>query len=74
MTFTITTIIIGVALLISIAVAVGSANARAERAAWSRIARQRRELFDWEQDLINAAEARECTACRLLRRRYEDDR
>jgi hypothetical protein len=57
----------GVLALVLLAVLIGSADARAQRAAWNRIARHRRELGEWERRLIRAAESEGCPACRLLR-------
>jgi hypothetical protein len=59
----------GVVALVLLAVLIGSADARAQRAAWNRIARQRRELGEWERQLIRAAESEGCPACQLLRER-----
>jgi hypothetical protein len=59
----------GVVALILLAVLIGSADARAQRAAWNRIARHRRELGEWERQLIRAVESEGCPACRLLRER-----
>jgi hypothetical protein len=57
----------GILTLVLLAVLIGSADARAQRGAWNRIARHRRELGDWERQLIRAAESEGCPACRLLR-------
>ena len=59
----------GVIALVLLAVLIGTADARAQREAWNRIARRRRELGEWERELIRAAESRGCPACRLLRER-----
>jgi hypothetical protein len=59
----------GVLTLVLLAVLIGTADARAQREAWNRIARRRRELGEWERELIRAAESRGCPACRLLRER-----
>jgi len=59
----------GIAALVLLAVLIGSADARAQREAWNRIARRRRELGDWERQLLRAAESEGCPACRLLRER-----
>jgi hypothetical protein len=59
----------GVVALVLLAVLIGSADARAQREAWNRIARRRRELGEWERELIRAAESEGCPACRLLRER-----
>jgi hypothetical protein len=59
----------GVLALVLLAVLIGTADARAQREAWNRIARRRRELGEWERELIRAAESRGCPACRLLRER-----
>jgi hypothetical protein len=55
--------------LVLLAVLIGSADGRAQREAWNRIARHRRELGDWERQLLRAAESAGCPACRLLRER-----
>ncbi|MBC8091972.1 MAG: hypothetical protein H7Y15_08555 [Pseudonocardia sp.] len=60
----------GVGLLAVLTVLIG--QARAQEAAWRGIARERRELGDWERELIAAAEGRGCPACRL--RAEEDER
>ena len=59
----------GILTLVLLAVLIGTADARAQRDAWNRIARRRRELGEWERELIRAAESRGCPACRLLRER-----
>jgi hypothetical protein len=59
----------GVLALILLAVLIGTADGRAQREAWNRIARRRRELGEWERELIRAAESRGCPACGLLRER-----
>jgi hypothetical protein len=59
----------GVMALIALAVLIGVTDARAQREAWNRIARRRRELGEWERELIRAAESRGCPACRLLHER-----
>jgi hypothetical protein len=59
----------GVLALVLLAVLIGNADARAQREAWNRIARRRRELGEWERELIRAAESEGCPACRLLRER-----
>jgi hypothetical protein len=59
----------GILALVLLAVLIGSADARAQREAWNRIARHRRELGDWERQLLRAAESEGCPACRLLRER-----
>jgi hypothetical protein len=59
----------GILALVLLAVLIGNADARAQREAWNRIARHRRELGDWERQLIRAAESEGCPACRLLRER-----
>jgi hypothetical protein len=59
----------GVAALALLAVLIGYADARAQRGAWNRIARHRRELGDWERRLIRAAESEGCPVCQLLRER-----
>ena len=59
----------GVVALVLLAVLIGNADARAQRDAWNRIARHRRELGEWERELIRAAESAGCPACRLLRER-----
>src|ERR671916_3542101 len=59
----------GVLALVLLAVLIGNADARAQREAWNRIARHRRELGEWERELIRAAESEGCPACRLLRER-----
>jgi hypothetical protein len=46
----------GIAVLVLLAVLIGSGDARAQRGAWNRIARHRRELGEWERQLIRAAE------------------
>ncbi len=61
----------GVIALVLLAVLIGNADARAQREAWNRIARHRRELGEWERQLIRAAESKGCPACRLLRERGE---
>jgi hypothetical protein len=61
--------VVGVLGLVVLAVLVGLADARAQREAWARIARDRRELGEWERELISAAESRGCAACKLLRER-----
>jgi hypothetical protein len=58
--------IAGVIALISLAVLIGVTESRAQREAWNRIARRRRELGEWERELIRAAESRGCPACPLL--------
>ena len=67
----ITVVIVGVGILAALAVLIGLADGRAQRRAWARIARHRRELAAWEGELISAAEARGCAACKLLRERAE---
>src|SRR3990170_7829438 len=42
----------GVLTLVLLAVLIGTADARAQREAWNRIARRRRELGEWERELI----------------------
>jgi hypothetical protein len=59
----------GILALVLLAVLIGNTDARAQRDAWNRIARRRRELGEWERELIRAAESRGCPACRLLRER-----
>jgi hypothetical protein len=59
----------GVVALVLLAVLIGNTDARAQREAWNRIARHRRELGEWERELIRAAESEGCPACRLLRER-----
>jgi hypothetical protein len=59
----------GILALVLLAVLIGSAQARAGRAAWNRIARRRRELGDWERRLIRSAESDGCPACQPLRER-----
>ena len=59
----------GVLALVLLAVLIGNADARAQREAWNRIARRRRELGEWERELIRAAASEGCPACRLLRER-----
>lgn len=59
----------GVVALVLLAVLIGNTDARAQREAWNRIARRRRELGEWERELIRAAESEGCPACRLLRER-----
>ena len=59
----------GVIALVLLAVVIGKADARAQREAWNRIALRRRELGEWERELIRAAESEGCPACRLLRER-----
>jgi hypothetical protein len=59
----------GVVALVLLAVLIGNADARAQREAWNRIARHRRELGEWERELIRAADSEGCPACRLLRER-----
>jgi hypothetical protein len=59
----------GILALVLLAVLIGTADARAQRDAWNRIARRRRELGEWERELIRAAESRGCPACRLRRER-----
>jgi len=61
----------GLVLLLVLAVTVGYIEGRAQRDAWSRVAAERRELWAWEQELIEAAEARGCAGCRIWRRRAE---
>lgn len=61
----------GLGILIILAVVVAQLESRSQSAAWRAIARTRRELADWEGELIAAAESRGCAACRLLRRRAE---
>ena len=63
--------ICGLVLLLFLAVTVGYAEGRAQRDAWVRIAAERRELWEWEQELIEAAEARGCAGCRIWRRRAQ---
>jgi hypothetical protein len=53
----------GVLSLVLLAVLIGLADSRAQRDAWNRIARHRRELGEWERELIRAAESRGCPAC-----------
>jgi len=53
----------GVGVLVILAVLVG--QAQAQDTAWRRIARERRELGEWERALIAAAESRGCPACKL---------
>jgi hypothetical protein len=57
----------GIVALVLLAVLIGSTDARAQREAWNRIARRRRELGERERRLIRAAESEGCPACRLLR-------
>ncbi|OLT03242.1 hypothetical protein BJF90_26665 [Pseudonocardia sp. CNS-004] len=59
----------GVLALVLLAVLIGTADARAQKQAWNRIARHRRELGEWERELIRVAESQGCPACRLLRER-----
>ncbi|MHA6619448.1 hypothetical protein [Pseudonocardia sp. DLS-67] len=59
----------GVVALVLLAVLIGNADARAQREAWNRIARHRRQLGEWERELLRAAESEGCPACRLLRDR-----
>jgi hypothetical protein len=59
----------GIVALVLLAVLIGNTDARAQREAWNRIARRRRELGEWERELIRAAEGEGCPACRLLRER-----
>jgi hypothetical protein len=59
----------GVLALVLLAVLIGTADGRAQREAWNRIARRRRELGEWERELIRASESRGCPACGLLRER-----
>ena len=59
----------GIVALVLLAVLIGSTDARAQREAWNRIARRRRELGEWERQLIRAAESEGCPACRLLQER-----
>lgn len=66
----ITIVVVGVLGLVLLAVLIGT-DGRAQRDAWTRIARERRELGEWERELIRAAESRGCSACRLLRERAE---
>jgi hypothetical protein len=61
----------GIAALVLLAVLIGNADARARRGAWNRIAGRRRELGEWERQLIRAAESKGCPACRLQRERGE---
>jgi hypothetical protein len=61
--------VVGVIALIALAVLIGVTDARAQREAWNRIARRRRELGEWERELIRVAESRGCPACRLLKER-----
>ena len=60
----------GVGVLIVLAVLIG--QAQAQDTAWRRIAQERRELDEWERDLIAAAETRNCPVCRLRAARDED--
>jgi hypothetical protein len=60
----------GVGTLVLLAVVIGIVNGAAQREAWKRIARRRRELGEWERQLIRAAESAGCPACHLLRERY----
>ena len=55
----------GVLTLVLLAVLIGSTDVRAQREAWARIARRRRELGEWERRLIRAAESEGCPACLL---------
>jgi hypothetical protein len=59
----------GIVALVLLAVLIGSTDARAQREAWNRIARRRRELGEWERRLIRAAESEGCPACRPLQER-----
>jgi hypothetical protein len=59
----------GVLTLVLLAVVIGSADSRARRSAWKRIACRRRELGEWERQLIRAADSAGCPACRLRRER-----
>ena len=82
----------GTAVLTGLAVLVGRLDGRSQRAAWRRIAEERRELaemrhrlaeqiealaeegrelWEWEGQLIAAAECGSCPACELRRRRGE---
>jgi hypothetical protein len=67
----ITIIVCGAALLVALAITIGVSDGRAQRAAWKRIASARRELWEWEEELIHAAEGRGCAGCQVLRRRAE---
>lgn len=62
---------LGLLVLIALAVVIGLAQGRAEELARRRIARHRRELWEWERELIAAAESRGCASCKLLRERAE---
>lgn len=55
----------GLGLLIGLGVLVG--QRQTQEVAWRRIAMERRELDQWERELIAAAEGRGCSACRLRR-------
>jgi hypothetical protein len=54
----------GVVALVLMAVLIGSADARAQRDAWNRIADHRRELGEWERRLLSATESNDCPVCR----------
>ena len=66
MVVTATVVVGGFVALVLLAVLVGRADARAQREAWNRIARHRRELGEWERQLVRAAESEGCPGCRLL--------
>ena len=53
----------GIGLLVVLAVLIG--QVQAQEAAWRTIAQERRELDQWERELIAAAESRGCPVCRL---------
>lgn len=57
----------GLGLMIGLAVLIG--QRRTQEVAWRCVAAERRELDQWERELIAAAEGRGCPACRL---RYEN--
>jgi hypothetical protein len=57
--------VIGMLALVVLAAIIGMADGRARRQAWDRIARRRRELGEWERELIRAAEVHDCPVCRL---------
>lgn len=61
----------GTFLLVTIAALIGLTNARAERAAWQRLAQQRRDHNSRDRELIRAVGACGGAACRLLRERSD---
>ncbi len=59
--------VIGMLVLVVLATVIGVADGRARSRAWGTIARRRRELGEWERELMRTAEAHDCPACRLMR-------